>query len=232
MTQIIETTHLIKTNLVNKKGDAKPDRYIIYQVIDHEGDIGVLTRSGNMISTPQIGQTPRLAIYSGKFHPDRKSAMDAYRKLVANMTSKGAQQGSYFYQPNAEKEWQALSSSVEKRRKAIETRRANKQKRAMVDQDQEDVKTPVKRGKKSQVDEIQVQKTEQVEVHYDDVHDDDPPRTPRQDIKQIVDPPPAPKKGRKMRVPNNFTDGDEAWKSMNNSQRRKWKRENPILDRD
>ena len=238
MATTLDITRLIQQNLIGKNQKPKPDRYNIYQLLRHtDGRYGVVTRSGIF-----DGDTPKLSLISGKFHDDEETARAAYQALITKMKeSRGATDGSYKFNAEADEEWQALTNSVEKRQRAIEERRARKAREQHKEEVVEEVEVVEEEDKKvEEVEEVaeEEMKAGVIQIENPNLFKKEPaeqeeqaeqaePAEPKEEEKK-----PKRKGGRKAVVPPHFEvddeDREQHWQAMNQKSRRAWKRENPV----
>ena len=219
---LLEIARLVQPETTTQNGAVKPERYNIYQLIHHPQMLGksygVVTRNGRFDENGD----PKMALISGKFHETEEDARQAYTQLVSNMRQRGGVEGTYSFSPKTNKEWEALSLSVEKRQAALERRRQKK--RSGEDRVEDAVEEKVqneelpkkKKPRKSRKKIPAEKKTEEVvEVVEEEVVEE-------------KDVPQKKKRGRQSKVPENFTEGQEAWNDMDPKSRKAWKKANPI----
>ena len=243
---LLEIARLVQPETTTQNGVVKPERYNIYQLIHHPQMLGksygVVTRNGRFDENGD----PKMALISGKFHETEEDARQAYTKLVSNMRQRGGVEGTYSFSPKTNNEWEALSLSVEKRQAALERRRQKK--RSGEDRDV-DEKTRVgdeevvdnaveekvqneeppkkKKPRKSRKKIPAEKKTEEAEEEVVEVVEDKGvviDKDQEEDDKK----PQKKKRGRQSKVPENFTEGQEAWNDMDTKSRKAWKKANPI----
>ena len=236
MANLIDITLLTKTDNVDKNGKARADRYNIYGLYQNDTDYGVVTRSGIF----QEDGSPKLSLISGKFHPTLEAAQKAYKALVSKMEEKGASKGSYSFEPEAEKEWQALTNSVEKRQRALEARRAKKAEREGVEKSDEDKSDKSDEEKSDEELEQQDQVPEQVpeQVPQPEIPEQEEDEEVLENKIQEVQQEAKPKKkgGRKSKTPDEFQPGEEgredAWQQMDQAARKKWRARQKRFEKD